>query len=281
MKTFIRFVLFDFIILLCILTGCTYNPFDDDEINLANRVISGKLSAEYTDNQTDIYVWLDTFAIGDFTSSDGKFQIVIPQPESQPNGGLTGDFFLYYYLDNYNLVKIPIQLDLGKIVYSTEFLDGKGKVMQDIVMKRGIIVRTTAQPSSVPANYAGSIYLMVDITNVSGLGLIEIHFPGDSENNLAMVYLVKDDKNPVIIDRSIGDYYPPGIENKPMNLMMTINIANLNLSPGNYKIYPVIYFEHFDEGVPEIWQSLDITNPDHQYLKIPKRIQPGELTITN
>ena len=110
---------------LLTLSGCTWNPFGEEEISSGYREISGNVQLNDGSNPDGIYVWLEGFNAGTYTDGTGQFSLTLPQSGSS---GLSGVYKLYCYVANYELDYAQVVIQDGEFAYSRGDINKEGKL---------------------------------------------------------------------------------------------------------------------------------------------------------
>ena len=128
--------------------ACTENPFDDGEAISAKRNLRGEVRIADTGEPTGgIYVWLQGVDVGTFTGTDGRFDLELPKPAQQLNGGYTGTANLYFFMANLVLDSTRLILRNGEFLYSQGAVDADGHLREPVALKKLIDVTTEVSPS--------------------------------------------------------------------------------------------------------------------------------------
>lgn len=147
--------------------SCTSNPLSDkDEIQDSKRTITGIVELDDQLNFENIYVWLESFDIGTFTNEHGSFALSLPSPQSQPGGGVTGVYKLYFYVVNYSIKNVDVAINKGEFLFGEASIDNNGKIDSKIKLDKLLNVSTSVSPNYFKADFIDSIYITIRLTAV-------------------------------------------------------------------------------------------------------------------
>ena len=89
-----------FYVIFLFLGSCEDNPFFGDD-KIPEREITGTVSLQFSENHSEIYVWLEGTELITQTDENGGFKMPLPTPSAQGTGSIvTGTYQLYLYLAN-------------------------------------------------------------------------------------------------------------------------------------------------------------------------------------
>jgi len=129
---------------------CTSNPLENDEVSTSGKIIKGKISLSDNTSPENVYVWLDAFNIGTFTDADGEFVLTISKSSAQSDDGVSGHFYLYFYVANYSVDSASVALRKGVVQTGQGDINEDGEVNKPIELKKLLNVSITSKPSSYP-----------------------------------------------------------------------------------------------------------------------------------
>ena len=263
-------------------SGCTWNPFGEDEISSGHRQIRGTVQLHDGSSPEGVYVWLDGFNIGDYTDGTGQFKLILPAESSHGSSSVvSGIYSVYFYIANYGLDSAQVVVQDGEFVYSRGDINKDGKLYAPMVMRSFLRINTSVEPLSVSANYTGNIEVKVTLTAMIDSATVVV--PKSIGGMLGAILLKKSDSQTVTIFTSA-----PYIETRAAILVgkvgrtigMTFNFINRSLGPGTYEVVPYLLIAH--EPIPEdLMESLgpnaEELGPD--YLNIPFRREGGQFDV--
>jgi hypothetical protein len=140
---------------------CTENPlFKDKEIK--GNAIKGKVSLEGRQSAENVFIWLEGYNLGTFTDQNGAFQLAL-STSSQSSGGMTGQFRLYFYVNNYQLDSASVVLVNGNIQAAAGDLDKNGTLKQTVLLTKTLDIDVAVTPTVISANFSDSLHLTVTL----------------------------------------------------------------------------------------------------------------------
>jgi len=266
-----------------IFSGCTSNPFGDDDIGAGARGMSGKVQLNDGSNPEGIYVWLETFNIGTRTDTNGEFKLTLPPPAAQGGGGgIDGAFSLYFYVANYQLATAQAVTRDGEFIFDQGDINAKGELRTAKSLKKMLRIETQVDPSPVPSNY--SFRVGVQVTLQATIDTVTVVLPsvGGLLNTIFFRNVTSGAlfKHESIINAPLESLL---IGKEPRSRTMTFSINQVpGLTPGDYEIIPYLLVAH--DAVPsELITSIaaDANSPGPNYLKLPFRREGEQFKITN
>ncbi len=161
-----RLYIFPFSILL--LAGCTSNPFSkSDEIAKSPRTVSGTVKLSDDSSPAGVFVWLENFDLSTTTNEQGHFDLNLPAPESQPGGGVTGIFNLYFYVVNYAFQTAKVAVRNGEFIYSQGDIGSDGNLLSTVELAKLVNIETRVSPEIFAANFSGSFRVEFRVSALS------------------------------------------------------------------------------------------------------------------
>jgi len=240
---------FFFIILLSMFAaiGCTSNPFGFDE-TIASTKIKGKIVLEDNIRPDSIYVWLETFDIGDYTDSQGNFSLKIPPPNVQGiDNGLSGKFMIYFYLPNYFLDSVAVWFANGKLADDQETIDSKGKLTQTVVLEKILNIKNSVVPSVITIGYADTVKVYSELESLAGELTVKcliynVPFGASTKTYKSGLILQSVTSNKMYRLRHEDAFKYPYTLPFPGKVTWTYNLLvdSTLIEPGTYRIVPFI-----------------------------------------
>jgi hypothetical protein len=277
-----RFALVLSLVIGLALNHCTRNPVGDNKIQQKNLSVSGTVHLSDAAAPAGVFVWLEGFRLSAVTDSAGQFRLQLPPPETQPGGGLSGMFKLYYYVANYKYVISTLAIVDGSFVYGEKAIDKNGRIPRKNLQKL-VDIETTVTPAVFPQDSAGYLHISVAFRHLTEPVDITA-FENPSTGNLAGV-IVKKTGAPEQEAQLILTSIWPATETIDRDIDWTMHLFSRDavLSAGTIEIVPYIFIEQKDLPV-ELLQSIGLGydkwhwNPD--YLKIPMKQKTATCVIT-
>lgn len=264
---------------LLALSGCTWNPFGEEEISSGYRKVSGNVQLNDGSNPDGIYVWLEGFNVGSYTDGTGQFSLTLPQSGS---GDLSGVYKLYFYVANYELDFAQVVIQDGGFVYSRGDINKEGKLALPKVLRRFLRIETSVNPASVSQNYTENIGVAVTLTATTDSATVTI--PRSIGGSLGAVLIRKIGSQEVFIHEfspySGMDYNVLVGRQQPQVIGMTFNMLLKPLLRGDYEVIPYLLMAH--ESIPgDLFETMgpNVRELSLDYLKIPFLRIGGEFKV--
>ena len=152
-----------FYIVFLFLGACEDNPFFGDD-KIAEREITGRVSLQFSENHSEIYVWLEGTELITQTDENGDFTMPLPTPSEQGTGSIvTGTYKLYFYLANYRLEYVTIELLNGEVVEDLSTISKEGELKRIVSLKNILTLDTKISPQSYILSEDDSITVNVKL----------------------------------------------------------------------------------------------------------------------
>lgn len=269
---------------------CTSNPIFEDRDSSSKQTVKGRIQLSDGASPDNVFVWLEGLNISTYTNDGGHFTLQLPPPQSQSGGGLTGDYRIFYYVGNYRITTSSVVIRNGSFEYGAGDIDTEGNIDGTKILQKLADINTVIQPSEI-TEYDSSrvgITLFVTVTVVPKSNSVKVKMPiGPGGLLTAMIFKG--------IDASISDavFYGNAQLSEPINVTAIrnwqtgIKARNINSTPyytleaGEHEVIPYIRIVQDDlpDGLIEsIGENAGTFN--HDYLKIPVRLNLGHLTVT-
>ena len=274
--------------------ACTSNPFfDDDEIRSAQ--LSGRLRLEGSDLPDSALVWLEGLNVYDYTDAAGDFALLLPAPETQGvGGGANGTYNLFFYVGNYYIQTLPIQLVEGRVKTNQKLVRDNGKLRQTIQLTKCLAITTTIEPETLTTTSGGTVRISLNLhamqDSVTYWSLIWNEPIGATTRlHHAGQYLKAcppgDSRAQFFYNQQCFPYISgvPGGDTKRLSEELTIQPGQL--SAGRYLVWHVFYV--LDDAIPSnisaFYGNLTQFSEDPQfiekYLRQPLKQQTALLTV--
>lgn len=280
MKRYSAFVL---IAVLGLNLSCIENPFGgDDDISGGTRTLRGKVALNNGAASEGVYVWLESFNQGTYVNAQGEFNLTLPPPGSQSNGGASGVYQLYFFVANYLLKSSSIVTRNGAFVYGQGEVSKSGELNSAKSLERFLRISTMVSPSTVASTYNGTI--AVETTLEATIDTATVIFPKTLAGLLGAVLIRRVNGNDVYIMQAV-----PGasgsesqrVGRSPYKRGMVFNFTTSPLPPGDYEVIPYILLRR--QVVPSLLLTnlggnLEDLTPN--YLNLPMKRDGGQFKVT-
>ncbi|MFQ5601731.1 MAG: hypothetical protein ACE5HS_00525 [bacterium] len=270
------------------LWSCTESPIGGGDITRDFRQIQGSVILSDSLSPDGVFVWLDGFDMSLVTKSDGRFEFQLPSPSSQgtPNG-YSGVMHLYYYLANYYLEKTTVFVQNGQFVYSQGEIGADGNLLAPKEITKFLEINTTVSPSSVPANFQGTIELQVTLgalinTQDARLDTVSVTLINFEDDITGRVFIKNIDTGEIKEMSTRVTGADKLIRNQPEPRRMNFFLRKGVLKRGRYEIIPHLLIKH--QAIPEkLLNLLGLRSNDmvSNYLQLPIKREGGFFEITN
>ena len=295
---------FLYIIILSILIfhlNCTNNPFGNDEISDKGRKITGTVKLTDYSSPQGIYVWLEAIEVGTYTDENGFFELMLPSSGSQPGGGVSGAFDLFFYVANYGIKTASVVLRKGIIQLGQGDINEDGEVNTIQQLSKILNITMVTTPDSYPIHsdvssviqeqcYGFTGYekpLSVEVVLSAISSSVDIKIPNSTQGPTGIIYFKK-----LNSEQEFVRTLPSVSMNQQVNLT-TVTVKNdskiystgFQLDPnylpkGDYRIFPFLFIQQ--DGLPqELINTImdDATKINAEYTNIPLKYSGGNLSI--
>ena len=278
------------LVILCFITVflllvCTSNPIFKDEDSSSQRIVEGKVCLSDDSSPEGIFVWLEGLDISTVTDEEGAFSLQLPPVQSQPGGGLSGEYNIYYYVGNYALASSSLVLQDGSILTEAGDVDSKGNINETVVLRKLLNIKTEINLPVIKET--DSLRLVITVILDPQGDPVEVETMKSPDDWLTRMIFKE-------IDESIeeADLYAAGgqwitqiirgrtIWKMGVNAWWLSPRPYLTLEPGVYDIIPYLYIARDD--MPDDMMKAIAVNAnmfDTDYLKIPFRRDLSRLTV--
>ena len=265
------------------LPQCTRNPIADNKIQPKNLTVTGSVHLSDATLPAGVFVWLEGFKLSTMTDSAGQFRLQLPPPQTQPGGGLSGMFKIYYYVANYKFAVSTLAVVDGSFVYGERAIDKNGRIGR-ITLQKLMDIESVVSPAIFPRDSLG--YLDISVAFRNPIEPIDVTaFQLRSSGQLAGVIFKRSgapDEEAELVLTSIW----PATETiaQDTDWIMHLFSRDAPLAAGTFEILPYIFIEQKDLPV-ELLQSIGAGydkwhwHPD--YLKIPIKQKTAALVVTD
>jgi hypothetical protein len=282
MKNNLKYINYILLILISLMFySCTDFGTSGDKIDSKSKSkINGKINLEGSNSPGGVNIYLDGFDEYTVSDSDGNFSIEIEPARSQPGGGITGAFQLYFYMDNYELKIIDIPVKRGEFVYGQGPISGKGKLSSDVNMHKILDIMTSTTPTKINNSYSGLIDISVILTNL--VDTVWVYTNANKDNNFSSAFLrdLISVENVQMLQTEGNLRVVPVSQTQQWHMIIDWNYVSVN--PGNYEVIPYIKVKH--ENMPQGLKNILGLGSDFftsDFLNIPNTYQTSLISINN
>jgi hypothetical protein len=271
---------FGYFIIIVIYLGCTGNPYTENEINPRNRQIQGSVILGDGLSREGVYVWLEGFNIGVRTDPEGRFQIALPFSASAT--ALSGAFYLYYYVANFDLAATEIFVRNGELLYGRGEINSSGQLNAPKFLRQSLQIQTTLHPTSVSLSDLARpeqpfIDVRCEVVLRAFVDSVIVYFPDkvDEAGPLLFRNIATNQisiLNSVLSESNVSDLDTIAVT--PTVRTLFVRLDRSSLAAGEYEVIPFLLVKN--PAVPtKLLQSLGpaIENFGPAYLEIPFRRQ--------
>ena len=257
------------LIFLLILIVCE-NPLTDDEIIGENRTLSGAIQVSGVEDLSGVYIYLDVVNVGVFSDANGEFVLTLP-PKSAMNvsGDVSGEYDLYIYSINYELVIKKVILKNSVILYGEADVDKKGKVLGLSLMQSFRVETRSAFPQVSPGDPPK---MSITAHFNAAVDSFAVNVPGGNMVLLGGVFIQEVQSGDLYLfelEMDSGKPYIEFLQRTERLWSFHPNVFSRRLSKGRYKIIPLVYpyYSHLPAG---LFESLGFS---------PRRIDAGFMKL--
>ena len=276
-----RFYHYSIFILILFISGCTENPFFDDNIEIQeNRIIRGQVDLGLGTMPLGVYIWLEGLILSDWSDRDGNFIIELPPAETQPGDGLNGIYKLYVYTANYAYRQFDLLLLNGEFEYNTSIIDVDGNFKETIVLTKILDIRTNVIPDIIQITNKDTINFNVQLESLIDSVEVLTHFnQWNTPSSLVFLKLDLPFEKAVLIQGNPATFKEVIIKDIVI-WPTTFLFSSGFFDKGIYQVMP--YIQIVQEGLPEeLLLSIDenIFEIDYHYLNWPIKQETGLLNV--
>jgi hypothetical protein len=292
-KLKLRFIKILFSFVVIILSNCTSNPFDSDEVSTRGQKIAGTVTLSDTASPKNVYVWLSGVEMGTYSDSNGKFELRLPNTSAQSGGGLSGHYFLYFYVANYQVESVSVALRKGVVQTGQGDINDEGEVEETIRLKKLLNIHISASPTSYPyftenssliqeychifTGFEEPFAFLVEMTSL--VNSLIIRFPNTTTGPASIVFFNNIDPDQSFITRIAvsetiihSSLITQELTDNTRSWIGSFKLKPDMLPPGKYSITPYFFIQQ--DGVPQaLIQSLYLSNntPGLDFVNIPMK----------
>lgn len=122
--------------------ACTDNPFGGDD-RISSRSISGNVQLDYSNTHDGVIIWMGGTSFNTKTDKEGNFTLKLPAISDQNSGGIAdGEKTIYFFISNYKLKMIKVDLVGGKVLANAELINDDGEFLKNIFLSRLFEIET-------------------------------------------------------------------------------------------------------------------------------------------
>lgn len=267
-------------------SGCVDSGVGGGSIAQGKRLMTGKVSVnESSQNDEDIFVWLEGFNIGTRTGSDGRFSITLPPASGQSaTGGVSGVFRIYFYVSNFDVRSEEVLVQDGEFVYSSGALNNNGSLSATAILVKYLDISTQVAPARLRSNSDATITITTILRAAADSTVVTLHNAVPEARFFGAAFLRNIDTGTIFTIRGAqSDEVEVRVMNDQTSLRRTLPFSLLTqpLPPGKYEVIPFLSSRH--DPVPAgLLGSLGV-NPalvSPNFLRIPAKRNMAILEIT-
>ncbi len=270
------------ILLIPLLQFCTENPFFEDDVEISqNLKIEGTVLLSDQFSPENVYVWLSDIDIATTTNDKGSYSLELPDPASQPGGGLSGVFTLYFYLANYALDSASVLILNGQFEYGKGDINTRG-VVNKTVLPKLLDIKSVLSPAKVFDFEKNTIEISFILTSRTDSVTVQTYKnPGGQTSCLAIQVVGAETGEGAMIRGNYTTLMYEVIKDETEWYMAYVFSPHY-FKPGKYAFRP--FLRIMQPGLPrELIRSIDAHAYDFDlgYLKLPFKIQGGILNVSD
>lgn len=274
---------------------CEENPFASKS-DIPHRTIKGFVRLEGVElypygNHSNVFIWMKELAISGFSGADGSFELDLPAASTPTGGGIAdGDYFLYFYMGNYQLSKVKVTFAGGEILNDDRVIKINGELRNIINMTRMVQIHTTILPNRLPTSFTEDIKVTIKAT--PDRNDVFFYLKGIEAARQPTRYSGLLIKN-VSSDELIYSFNPDTagtikrfIEKPYREFLINFKVVDDSLrpmlTPGSYEAIPYIIIESNDIPPDQLTQALGegYNEFSQNYFSYPLYRTGGKFTIT-
>ncbi|RMH63323.1 MAG: hypothetical protein D6677_07505 [Calditrichaeota bacterium] len=262
-----------------ILFTCTENSLFDDPVQIPqNLTVEGQVRLSDGTTSEGVYVYLEGFDISTVTDADGRFKLELPNnPRSQPGGGISGAYYIWYYCDDYRPARSLTIVNEGQFQYGKADVDADGRIISTVTLSRLLEVRAYIQPGTISLSAGEPVDVTLTVRNL--VDSVQLN-----------AYLGKRYEPGAFFIRSQQGTYRAMRLDRAKNTLLTLDsmeIWNLTVppdslafEPGTYTLIPYVKVRH--DLPQELMDRFgrNAANFTEEFLNIPSRIGRAGFKVT-
>ncbi len=261
--------------------ACTENFLFDEEIRPRTMLsVEGTVRLQGESSHEGVYVYLEGFDIHTRTAADGAFKLEIPlNPRLQPGNGVDGAFYIWYYVDNFQLRRSLTLVREGQFSYGHADINDKGRIKSTIVLQKLLDISTVVTPALVGEDYSGPVQINMTLRN--GVDSVYINVFQRKYRELGGIYVINQaDSSELWFVRLENARNRSVLVDSIQHWQMLVDRDSLPLLPGQYDIVPFVKVSH--PLMPDVLRDRFGANAatfSREFLSLPRKQQPATITI--
>ncbi len=260
---------------------CTENfLFDEDISPRTMRVVEGTVRLQGENSHHGVYIYLEGFDIHTRSAADGSFKLEIPQnPRLQPGNGVDGAFYIWYYVDNFQLRRSLTLVREGQFSYGHADINDKGRIKNTVTLLKLLDIRTAVSPPSIGEDYNGPLRINMTLTN--RVDSVYINVFQRKYHELGGIYVINQaDSNDISFVRLENARNRSVLVDSIQHWQMIVERDSLPLFPGKYDVLPFVKISHPD--MPAVLRDRFGANAatfSREFLNLPRKMLPATIAI--
>ncbi len=261
---------------LCL--ACTSNPVGDSDISFGKREMSGRVQLENEHSPEGVYVWLEGFDVGTFTTEDGSFTLTLPRGFDD----ISGVFRVYFYVSNYLLEFVEVAVLDGQFTYGEGALDTGGEMRETVTLRQFLSIKAYVSPETVTRVNNMNVTMTFSLGLQALIDTSTVILPNTIPGFLSSVYFKNTDTGELFIFQGLS------FTTKEVLLVgkstvireMDVSFLRINLPAGKYRFIPYILIRH--EAIPaELIDSIamNVLEFGANYPKLPSKQDGGYFEV--
>ena len=264
------------------LSACTKNPLSDDDINLVQRTtVKGKILLSDNSTPDNVFVWLEGLEISTYSKTNGDFTLTLPAPQTQPGGGVTGEYSIYYYLGNYQYKTSSVSIIDGYFQFGEKDIAENGSIKQTIQLQKLLHIETSMVPDHMNVGDTLDATITLSLQALSGPVKVETL---KENTDFVLAVFFKPQGKPIEEVLQL----PCNLQPKEETILLTKNwYINLYTHwlhiPEEQAVYEIVpYLRLVQDGLPNALIKSISSNADkydYEYLHIPYKWNLGQFSV--
>ena len=267
---------------ILVLTACTKNPLSDDDISLVQRTtVKGKIQLSDNSTPVNVFIWLEGLEVSTYSNANGNFTLTLPAPQTQPGGGLTGDYMLYYYLGNYEYATSSVSIVDGYFRFGEQDIADNGSIKQTIQLQKLLRIETTIVPPRMNVGDTLDVTISISLRALSGPVKVETL---KENTDFVLAIFFRPQEKPIEDVLQLPCNLQPQEETIQLSKKWYVNLYTHWIHiPEEQAVYDIVpYLRVIQDGLPDALIQSISPNADkynYEYLHIPYKWNLGQFSV--